>query len=112
MLEEGFAPVTTHRSGVEVVLLGRKVCRDEGEDFQRDAIDANEGVLQFANSCQRCRGILVESRNLVRGEAAKEVRNPFFGESGITTYAEEDATRFNSSLRAKKSCESERPFPG
>ena len=69
VLEEGFAPVTTHRSGVETILLGNKVGGDEGEDFQRDAIDANEGVLPFANSCQRGRGILVESRNCIRGEA-------------------------------------------
>ena len=45
--------MTAHRSGVETVLLGREVGRDQGEDVHRDAIDASEGVFPFADGCQR-----------------------------------------------------------
>ena len=45
MLKEGCAPMTTHESAAETILLRREVGGDEGKDIQRDAVDGNEGVL-------------------------------------------------------------------
>ena len=67
--------MTTNERGAEAVLLGREVGRDERKDVQRYAVDGNEGVLPLANGCQCGRSVLVELRDLVWGEAAKEAEN-------------------------------------
>ena len=43
--------MATHRSGMETVLLGGEVGRDEGKDIRRDAVDGDERVLPLANGC-------------------------------------------------------------
>ena len=53
MLKEGPAPMTAYLTGFEKVLLGREVGGDEGKDVQRNAVDVGEGVLPFADACQR-----------------------------------------------------------
>ena len=67
--------MTTNERDAEAVLLGREVGRDEREDVQRYAVDGDEGVLPLANGRQCGRSILVELRDLVWGEAAKEAEN-------------------------------------
>ena len=49
MLEEGSAPMTAHRSGMETVLLGGEVGGDEGKDLGRNAVDSSEGVPPLMN---------------------------------------------------------------
>ena len=73
MLKESSAPATAYKTGVETIHLGREMGRDEGKNIQRDAVYANEGVPPFADSRQRGRGIPVELRNHIDGEAREEV---------------------------------------
>ena len=35
-------PMMTHGSGMETVLLGGEVGRDEGDDIHREAVDGNK----------------------------------------------------------------------
>ena len=46
------------------------MCGDEGENFQRGAIDGDERVSPLVDSRQRGRSILVELRNCTEGEPA------------------------------------------
>ena len=92
MLKKSPTPMTTHRSGVETVLLGRQVDGDETEDLQRDAIDVNEGVFPLTNGCQRGRDVPVELRDRVRGESVgkSETRSTLVSpERHLPTYSGE-----------------------
>ena len=111
--------MTTHESCAETVLLGDEMGGDERKDVQLNAIDGKEGVPPLANIRQRRRDILVELRNVVKGEAIVGVNASFFRisqapslERCFETYNGEYELRFSSSFRAKASCESDRPFPG
>ena len=77
MLEECSAPMAAHKTDVKTVLLGREMGGDEGKDVQRNAVYAKEGVPPLPDSCQRGRDILVQSRNVIKSEATKEVSASF-----------------------------------
>jgi len=65
--------MAAYESDAETVFLGVEMGGDEGKDIQWDAVYSDEGVPPFADSRQRGRGILVKLRNLIEGEAAKEI---------------------------------------
>ena len=69
MLKESSALTTAHEGGLKTVLLGREMGGDEGKDLHRDAVYGNEGIPPLADGRQRGRGIPVELRNPVEGEA-------------------------------------------
>jgi hypothetical protein len=73
--------MATNKTGAEMVPLGREMGGDEGKDIDWDAVYANEGVPPFADSCQRCGGILGELRNVVKGEPVEEVSVSFLKNS-------------------------------
>ena len=119
MLEEGSAPVSTDMSCAKTVPLRKEMGGNDGKDIQWDAVDWNERVPPFADSCQCARSIPVELRNTIKSEATEQVTMYYLmpdlaNESTIylETYHGEYATRFSSSFRAKASCDNERPFPG
>ena len=104
--------MAAYKTGTETVALGREMGGYEGEDIPRDAVNGNERVPPFANIHQRRRGIFVKSRDLVKGEATGGVSELFPRTKISATYVGEYAICFNSSLRAKTSCERDKPFPG
>ena len=118
MLEEGSAPVTAYETCAETITLGRKVGRDDGKNVQWDAVYANERISPFADIRQHGQDFMVELGNVVGGGAVEGVNVSFLKTSrgcprlSLATYNREWAARFSSSLRAKMSCESDRPFPG
>lgn len=77
MLKKGSAPVTAYKTGVETVLLGRKVCGDEGENIQWDTVYTNKRVPPLANIRRRYRDTLIKLRNVVEGEPTEEVSTSF-----------------------------------
>ena len=111
MLEKHSAPMTTHESGAKAVLLRGEVGRDERKDIQRNAVDAGKGVPPFSDGCKCGRNVPVELRNRVQGEAANRISQSSSSQP-LATHGGENATRLNSSFRAKVSCGSESPFPG
>jgi hypothetical protein len=112
MLKEDAAPMTAHESGLETVLLGREMGGDEREDIQRNAVDGSEGVPPFTDDYKCGRNVAFESRYRVQVEATEVVSNRMRSGCSLRTYAVGYAARLNSSLRAKMSCDSDRPFPG
>ena len=98
MLKEGPAPMTTYKTCTETVLLGREVGGDEGEDVQREAIDANERVLPLINNGKCGRQVPVELTNFVQAGAAEEVSTSLFDESRIIFHNAPGTTRHTCQL--------------
>ena len=69
--------MTAHGSGMETVLLGGEVGRDEGKDICWNAVDMGKEVLPLANGRQRDRNILVELGDRLQSEAAEVVSARF-----------------------------------
>ena len=105
--------MAAYKSGSETIPL-RKVGRNKRKDVRWDTVDACERILPLADSCKRGRNISFELRNRIeRGATEDNERVVSQSGGGFTTYRElEYAVRFSSSLRAKTSCEGDRPFPG
>ena len=106
--------MTAYKTCTEVVLLGREIGGYKGKDVQREAVDANERVPPFANSCQRDCGVVIKLGDLIQSDAVKVSSMYLYPETpkASTTYDERNAARFSSSFKAKTSCERDRPFPG
>ena len=79
MLKKSPAPMTTHESAEETVLLRREVNGNKGKDVQRDAVDGNEGILRFTNGRKYNRDVPFELRKSVQGNGvvAAVVSMPF-----------------------------------
>ena len=59
----------TADSGSAIYIIHiREMSGNEGENFDRDAIDGDERVPPLADSFQRSRSIPVELRSMVEGE--------------------------------------------
>ena len=76
--------MATNRSGIENVLLGIEVGRDERKDIRWDAVDGSEGVPPLANGCQRSRSIFVELGNDLQSETARIISTSFVKELRMT----------------------------
>lgn len=50
MLNEGSAPVAAYGGGAKQVIFAREMSGDDGENFQREAIDRDERVPPLADS--------------------------------------------------------------
>jgi hypothetical protein len=104
--------MTAHESGPETVLLGREMGGDEGKDIQRDAVDGSEGVHPSTDNDKCGRNVAFESRNRVQAKATEVVSNRMYSGCSLSTYSVGYAVWLSSSLSAKISCDSDRPFPG
>jgi hypothetical protein len=112
MLKEDPTPMATHESGPETVPLGGEMGVDEGKDIQRNAINGSEGVHPFTDNYKCGRNVAFESRDRFQVEAKGIVSGRMRSECSFSTHNVGYAARLSSSLRAKMSCGSDRPFPG
>ena len=76
-MDERSAPVATHKTCPETVLLLIEVGRNEGEDIHRDAVYGNERILPFANRGQHSQGIVIKLIDFVKAEAAQNLSMMF-----------------------------------
>ena len=65
--------MTGHKTGADTILLGSEVGGDEGQDIQRNAVYANEGIPPFADIRQCGRDLLVELGNIFESKAVEGV---------------------------------------
>ena len=113
MLKEGPAPMAADETCAENVILNFEMGGDKAKDIKREAVDESKRVLQFAGSCKGGQNVPFELRNLVRGRAEGWLACCSSTSSEYpSTYSGGYAVHFNSSLRAKTSCDSDNPFPG
>ena len=65
--------MAAYEAGAETVSLKSEVGGNEGKDIQREAIDRGERVLPLVDGCQRRRDVMIKLRDLITGNAAKDV---------------------------------------
>ena len=73
MLKEGSAPIAAYKGGAEMVVLGREMGGDYGDDTHREAVYGSEGVDPLADGRQCSQGIMLEFQNFIQGEPITEV---------------------------------------
>jgi len=122
--------MTADESDPEAVTQRSETHRNEAKDIQWETVDGSQKVPPLVDGCRSSEDVFGKLRELEKVIfRAQEESSTFNRESrtwskvklrrsvkcrslGGSTYDGEYAIFFNSALRAKTSCGSERPFPG
>jgi len=123
--------MTADESGPEAITQGSEMHRDEAKDVQWETVDGGQRVPPFVDGCRSGQDVFGKLGELEKVVFRAQGESSIFSRESRTwskvklrrsvkcrsslggpTYDGEYAMFFNSALRAKTSCGSERPFPG